>query len=162
IDVESAPGAGATFRVRLPAVPAPADRPSPDAPQALAHGRGELVLVVDDEASVRLMTRRVLEAGGYRTVVAADGAESLSVFKALGADVALVITDMRMPVMDGVQTIAALRHVQPSVPIMVACSPGEESGLTTAVGEAPVRCLAKPYTAEDLLVAVRAVLERPH
>lgn len=162
IDVESAPGAGATFRVRLPAVPAPENRPAADVPQALAHGRGQLVLVVDDEASVRLMTRRVLEAGGYRTVVAADGAEALSIVNALGTEVALVITDMRMPVMDGVQTMAALRHILPAVPVIVACTPGEEAGVASVVGAGLPRCLCKPCTAEDLLVAVRDVLDSPH
>lgn len=159
IDVESVPDRGSTFRVLWPArVEAPAAATS-GLPQALAHGRGQLVLVVDDEASVRLLTRRALEAGGYRTMLAADGAEALEMFRAHADEVALVLTDMRMPVMDGTQTLAALRQVRPLVHLIVATGIGDDPRAAEVDG--PVRRLAKPYSTEALLAAVHEVLGAP-
>jgi len=159
IDVRSARGEGSTFRVVLPAhVEVPVLGSLGLAP-SLAHGRGELILVVDDEASVRLMTRHALEAGGYRVVLAADGAEALAQFRAHAADIALVLTDMRMPVMDGAQTVAALRLVDPSVRVLVSVGASEDAAVVLGPDASAVPVLLKPFTSETLLGAVHAALQ---
>jgi two-component system cell cycle sensor histidine kinase/response regulator CckA len=120
VTVESAPEAGTTFRVFLPASPgaeATPDSATPFAP-APAPGAGQTILVVDDESSIRETTRRLLEARGYRVLTAADGAEAATLFQKHRADVALVLTDLMMPVMNGLTLIRVLRSLAPGLQII--------------------------------------------
>ena len=112
--------------------------------------------MVDDDVSVRQLAGRTLTAFGYRVLLASDGAHGLSAYQAHRDEVALVLTDMRMPVMDGPSTIEALRTLDPTVRIVAA------SGFSADAGSAgAARFLAKPYAAEQLLGAVREVLDTP-
>jgi PAS domain S-box-containing protein len=159
IRVDSAPGKGATFSVYLPAQAAlPPDLARPAAVE-LPRGHGELILVVDDEAPVRLVTRRMLETFGYRVALASDGAEAVALYAKQKDEIAAVITDMMMPVMDGLATIRALRSMRPDVRI-IAASGLHGRGSDPDMGpNASVRhFLPKPYTAETLLTALRRVL----
>lgn len=161
ITAYSEAGRGTTFRFYLPAydgsvTPAPPPITALDLPR----GRGEAVLVVDDEESVRLITKQTLEAFGYRVLLARDGAEAVAMFAAERAAVDVVLTDMMMPVMDGAATIAALRHLDARVPIVAASGLGGTREATRPDGVQ--RFLAKPYAADLLLRTLRAVLdERP-
>lgn len=159
IRVYSDPGVGTRFSVYLPAQ-APGVTQGDDGPRtALARGRGELVLVVDDEASIRLVTSQTLEAFGYRALVAADGAEALSLFVQHKDAIDLVLTDMVMPVMDGPAMIQVLRRLQPSLRI-VAASGMAATGAVAQVTAAGVKTfLPKPYTADTLLHTIRAALD---
>jgi CheY-like chemotaxis protein len=135
----------------------------PEAPRKkaadLPRGSGELILVVDDEAPVRFVTRRMLEAYGYRVVLAADGSEAVALYEKQKADVAAVITDMMMPVMDGPATIRALRALQPDVRIIASSGLHGRGNDPYSASIASVRhFLSKPYTAETLLTALRRVL----
>ncbi|HEU4569164.1 MAG TPA: response regulator [Gemmatimonadales bacterium] len=156
--VWSTPGQGSTFEVYLPAQADAAHPAAGAAPRAAPRGQGQLVLVVDDEAPVRDITRRTLEANGYRVALAADGREGVERFRTLLGQVALVITDMMMPVMDGPATIRALRGIDPAIPVLAT------SGLAdppVKPGEDPLlRHLGKPYTAEQLLTEVAALVRK--
>jgi PAS domain S-box-containing protein len=159
IQVESAPGRGATFRVYLPAQVATAAAPAPAAAAELPRGHGELILVVDDEAPVRQVTRRMLEAFGYRVLLAEDGAEAVNLFSQRKDEVAAVITDMMMPVMDGPATIRALRVMCPDVRIIAASGLHGRGNDAHASSIASVKhFLPKPYTAGELLTALKVVL----
>jgi PAS domain S-box-containing protein len=154
----SEPGKGTKITVYLPAL----TDVSPVSPvrKAVTMPRGddELILVVDDESSVRQITQRTLEAYGYRVLLAADGAEAVASFAAHLKDIAVVLTDMTMPVMDGAATIQILRRMDPHVKIIAA------SGLSAGGQDAKVRSLGvkcflpKPYTGETLLGALHQVL----
>jgi two-component system cell cycle sensor histidine kinase/response regulator CckA len=151
-------GRGTTFRLYLPAhdgVLAPS--PVPLAVAALPRGEGETVLVVDDEESVRLITKQTLEAFGYRVLLARDGAEAVATFVAKRARVDLILTDMMMPVMDGAAAINAVRHLDPHVPIVAAS--GLAGTREVIRPEGVQRFLAKPYAADLLLRTLRAVLD---
>jgi CheY-like chemotaxis protein len=87
-----------------------APRPAPARP---LRGNGELILVIDDEAGLRDVTARTLEFFGYRTITAAHGVEAMAIYQECGSDLAAVLTDLAMPVMDGPETINALRAVAP-------------------------------------------------
>ena len=151
---------GRSFRVflraRADSLPGPASPGT--AADALPRGRGELVLVVDDEAPVRNITEQTLHAFGYRTRLAADGREALALVGREPAAFALVVTDMMMPGMDGPALIAELRRRLPKVPIIAV------SGLNTAENAARAtqagvdHFLPKPYSAESLLTLVHRAI----
>ena len=154
VSVTSRPGLYTGFTVYLPATPAVAPE-APRAPRAanLPHGAGEGVLVVDDEEAIRGLARRILERYGYAVMVASDGAEATRLYAAHHDRIAVVLTDMAMPVMDGTATIAALRAIDPAVTIIGSSGHASNGALRYFV--------PKPYNAEVLLTTVaRAVRER--
>lgn len=158
IRLRSAPGAGTEFRVYLPAALGAGRSPAPGAP-AVAGGRGECVLVVDDEPAIREVTRRTLERHGYRVRLAGDGAEALVVFSQHRAEIAVVLTDMMMPIVDGTALVMALRRASPDLRIVVMSGLGIERHRTAAAEAGVSRFLDKPFTAAALLGAVRAALD---
>lgn len=163
--VRSEPGAGSTFSLHLPAQRQVAP-PAPVAPPAAARrgpprGQGELILVVEDEDTLRTLAQRMLELFGYRVLTAAHGAEAIDLFAEHRPEVAAVFTDMMMPVMDGDAAIRALLAHAPGTRIIATSGLDAESMETKAL-TAGARCfLPKPYTAESLLRTLREVLEAP-
>jgi PAS domain S-box-containing protein len=156
LDLHSEVGRGSRFDVYLPALVGAGQAEAAPRAQPL-RGAGELILVVDDEAPVLKVTRRILEAYGYRVVTAGDGAEALAIFTQ-HPDVALVITDVMMPLMDGVATARALLRLDARLKIIATSgvsTPTTESRLA-AVGVRHL--LPKPFTAELLLRTLRDVL----
>jgi PAS domain S-box-containing protein len=156
--VHSNPETGTRFDVYLPAVTTREHRASPVPAIMNPRGKGETVLVVDDEPGILQIAKRTLESSGYRVLLASDGAEAIAVYAQRHADIAVVLTDMMMPLMDGTATIQELVRLNPQVRIIGA------SGLATdvrAAGAAAARVmyfLPKPYTAATLLTAIRAAL----
>jgi PAS domain S-box-containing protein len=158
IRVDSVPGEGATFSVYLPAHGTTRPDPAREAkPRALPRGNGELILVVDDEAPVRQVTRRMLEAFGYRVVLAPDGAQAVALYAGRKDEIAAVITDMMMPVMDGPATIRALKGMRADVRI-IAASGLEQRGGDADPASAARHFLPKPYTTDALLTLLKLVL----
>jgi CheY-like chemotaxis protein len=158
MEVESEPGKGTRFRIYLPALQAGATDVEPIGEPDLPRGHGELILVVDDEASMRTVTRRTLEAFGYRALVARDGAEAVSLYSIQMDAIAVVLTDMMMPVMDGPAAVALLLEMNPNVRI-VGTSGLSVGGKPTRAPDARVKhFLEKPYTAETLLRLLQRVL----
>jgi two-component system cell cycle sensor histidine kinase/response regulator CckA len=160
--VESEVNRGATFKVLLPASIVVAKSSAPGAAAELPHGRGETILLVDDEADIVSATRKMLEQHGYNTVVANFGKEALAIFTRDHPSIDLVVTDIMMPGMDGIELIHALRGVSPRVKIIASSGLGRDlaGGLRGKELEAlGIRTfLAKPYTAEKLLTALHGML----
>jgi len=159
IDVCSEVGRGTSFRVHLPATPVQETGTGARAAEAPPLGRGELILLVDDEEHVRLVAQRTLEHHGYRVVTAANGAEAVAAFSRHQSDDPIVLTDMTMPVMDGANAIAALRALNPNVRIIGSSGLGPDSDDARAVRAEVRHFVAKPYTAERLLRALRDVID---
>jgi two-component system cell cycle sensor histidine kinase/response regulator CckA len=158
VTVYSEPGRGTTFKVYIPALDTRASRPTAgDTAESLPRGHGETVLVVDDEAAIRDITRQTLEAFGYTVVTAADGAEALATYAQRGNTIDVIITDIMMPVMDGATFIHAVRRLNPDVKIIAASGLTANGGQTAAVSGAH-HFLPKPYTADTMLRALRAAL----
>lgn len=153
--VESAEGRGSVFKVFLPAVAAGTQAPTVALPAPSVPGRGELILVVDDEESLREATRLLLEKRGYDVVLAGDGREALARFS---STVRLVLTDMMMPTMNGFAFIRALRGRAPDVPIVATTGLGDsmQGDILKDLGVHEI--LRKPYLPNDLLRAVQASL----
>lgn len=117
------------------------------------------ILVVDDEAPIRDVMRKMLEKSGYEVVEAGDGREALQVFETDPTD--LVITDILMPDQEGLQTIMELRQNHPDLKIIAISGGGvvgPQTYLRMAEGFGADRTLTKPFTMNDLIEAVRALL----
>ncbi|MGH9765036.1 MAG: hybrid sensor histidine kinase/response regulator, partial [Blastocatellia bacterium] len=160
VNVYSEMGKGSRFKVYLPAaregMTAETGKSDADMPQ----GRGELVLVVDDEAAIREITKGTLEAFGYSVLVAADGTEAIALYAQNQTKIAVVLTDMMMPYMDGAATIRALKRINPSVKV-IASSGLAANGKTVEAGTTEATdFLTKPYTAQSLLKVLNRVLTR--
>lgn len=164
IEVVSRPGAGSTFRVRLPASGGPVaeaatagDAPA-DAPGARAGGRGRSVLLVDDEAEVRTLLQRTLEQAGYHVVVANDGEEALAAFAADGDEFALVVLDLTMPRLSGPETFRRLRERSATVPVLLTSGYAPEEALRDFGQDELAGFLRKPFRPQQLLTALFAIV----
>ncbi len=162
IHLYSEPGKGTKFKVYLPAGATPEAGERTEVEQTrLPRGYGELILVVDDEEGVRTVTRRTLERFGYRVMLAVHGAEAVALYAEQGAEIAVVLTDMAMPVMDGPATILALRALNPAVKIIGSSGHASGGSVAKATGAGVDHFVPKPYTAEMLLKVLAEVLARP-
>ncbi|MCX6922941.1 MAG: response regulator, partial [Verrucomicrobia bacterium] len=126
--------------------------------QPLPQGRGELVLVVDDESSVRRVTRQMLERSAYRVIEAANGAEGLTQFVERQSDVRVVLTDLAMPTMDGVAFIRALRQLDPQVRVITVSGLQSKAHLPANLEFPEENHLSKPFGASLLLETLHRVL----
>ena len=160
VNVYSEPGKGTTFKVYLPATEISSGGRTQQAEAvSLPRGEGETILLVDDEASILTITSQTLQAFGYRVLEATNGAEAVAVYAEHKNEIAVVLTDMMMPVMDGPATIHALTRMTPGIKIIGASGLNENSGVARASGAGLKHFLTKPYTARTLLKVVRAILD---
>jgi CheY-like chemotaxis protein len=160
VNVYSELGKGTTFKVCLPATEISSEaREQQSRKVSLPRGNGEMVLVVDDEASILVITSQTLQAFGYRVITATDGADAVATYVQHKNEIAVVLTDMMMPVMDGAAMIHALRRINPAVKIIAASGLNANGGAVGASGSGIKHFLAKPYTAETLLTLLRSILD---
>ncbi|MBL9210816.1 MAG: response regulator [Opitutaceae bacterium] len=162
VQFRTKPGRGTCFRVHLPAAEVVKAEGAAPASQPLPHGRGELILVVDDERTMREMTQAMLERNGYRAIIAGDGAEATAVFAQHAAEIRLVITDLQMPNLDGRTLCRVLRRHNPALKLLAfsgLATPGEapDAGITEYVDA----FLPKPFRPEILVATVHALLRPP-
>lgn len=150
---------GTRFRIYLPADPHAEGTQSSPAQSSVPRGNGELIMVVDDEAAIRQVTRQTLEAYGYRVIVASNGAEAVALYAQNIQGIHLVLTDMMMPVMDGPATIQALRQINPLVKLIGASGISQNGKAARAAGSGLNHFLPKPYTAEVMLRLIDTVLK---
>ena len=156
----SEPGKGSDFKVYLPAnatSAAAADEPAEPSP--LPRGHDELVLVVDDEAPIRELAQYILEHFGYRVLQAINGVEAVQLYNSRRDEIAVVITDMAMPVMDGPATITVLQAANPKIKIIGSSGLDMKGAEAVAFRLGCGHFVPKPFTAESLLQALHAVLQ---
>jgi nitrogen-specific signal transduction histidine kinase len=158
INVYSELGKGTTFRIYIPATGAASRVTAPGEDADLPTGKGELILVIDDEAAIREITKETLQAYGYKAMTASDGAEGVALFAENKGTIKVVITDIMMPVMDGTAAILALKRIHPGVKIIAASGLTASGQIKTSSNYNVEAFLTKPYTAEKLLKALAAVL----
>jgi two-component system cell cycle sensor histidine kinase/response regulator CckA len=154
VSIDSEPGRGSTFTLRLPAAPddvASAEPPAPDPPRNVA---ASTILVVDDQPLVAAVLKRMLELEGHRVVVAERPHLAIDAVRALGADLALIISDVVMPGMRGPALIAEIERVTGrSYPVLFMSGYSHDDLSTDDV----VR-LRKPFVHAELLKAVAEAL----
>ena len=162
INVYSEPGKGTTFNVYLPAMELLSEARTKQSQRLnLPRGNGETIMVVDDEASIRTITKQTLQAFGYRVLTASDGAEAVALYAEKKDEIAVVLTDMMMPVMNGTNVIRVLSRINPAIKIVAASGLPVNGGCQSAPGLSIKHFLTKPYTAEALLQIIHAILEEP-
>lgn len=156
--VESKEGEGSTFRVYLPRATGDLAGASPAVPAAMPRG-SERILLVEDERAVRDVTERTLRALGYVVTTAGDGVEALATLEAMHGGVSLVLTDIRMPRLGGLELADAVRERWPG--LRVACMSGHSEALLGVGSARAATVLRKPFTASELAVCVRNALDTP-
>jgi len=151
IDVVSETDKGTAFKVYLPAG-APGHKPDSAAPRRneVPRGTGQLILLVDDEDSVRKIVEKTLGFLGYRVIAGKNGAEALALYLAKKEDISIVLTDMSMPVMDGLALIRALKKLNPDIRIIASSGLGGHDEVADAMAAGIRHFIPKPYKAETL------------
>jgi two-component system, cell cycle sensor histidine kinase and response regulator CckA len=165
VQVDSAPGRGTTFRVLLPLAPDMDTLASaPQGARAKApHMRGtELILVAEDEPSLRTLVIATLSELGYRVVAAADGEEAVRQYERVGKDVALVLLDVVMPHMGAREAFERIQAIHGDVRVLFMTGYAPESTRLTQILESGrAALLEKPFTPEALATMVRSMIDAP-
>jgi two-component system cell cycle sensor histidine kinase/response regulator CckA len=162
VNLVTTEGSGSVFQVYLPAVPGGNAQGAAAAPASMPRGNGELILVVDDEENIREVIRNILASHGYEVLTAKDGADATSQYALRRNEIKAVVTDLDMPVMDGLKLIHVLRNMNPDVRVLVSSGVASQQGMTARVAELQAigvsTILRKPYTVEKILLEVAALL----
>ena len=158
VTIDSKLGKGSKFSVYFPATAKTHVPAKPPEHCRMPPGKGELILVVDDEASICKMARTILTKTGYRILTASGGKEALELFKKHGAAVKAVLTDLAMPVMDGVALTRALKEINPSLAVIASTGQACELRYKELQNLNVSSYLSKPYSARQLLTIVHQAL----
>jgi len=158
--IDSEPGKGTTVTVCLPVAKLPEPRPSPTGTFVSEGSANETLLLVEDEESVRIMAARILRQRGYSVLEAASGGEAVSLLERYEGPLDLLVTDIVMPEVSGIELAERLPVLRPGVRVLfVSGYSAVDPALKQAGGR--IALLNKPFRAGELLSAVRHVLEGP-
>lgn len=160
VEVDSDPGEGTRMTVVLPrseeaAEASPVAAEEPKAPRSLKGS--EVILLVEDEASVRRTVRRALERAGYAVLDSGTGEAALET--ARGSAVDLLLTDVQLPDLQGPELADRLKAISPDLPVLYMSGYSEVEVTESLAGDPSTRLLEKPFTMEELLQAVRGALD---
>jgi PAS domain S-box-containing protein len=157
VSIHSEPGLGTTFTILLPATSQVAAE-APPPPRALQRGDGETVLVVEDEAAVREVIRRILARNGYQVITAANGRDAVEVAASHPGSIDVLVTAVVMPQMPGKEAAEQIRARYPAVKVLFMS--GYTAGALDSAGvlEADVNLIEKPFTEASLLARLREVI----
>ncbi|MBV8885429.1 MAG: response regulator, partial [Chroococcidiopsidaceae cyanobacterium CP_BM_RX_35] len=157
VKVDSKVGQGSQFQVYLPAVTGSQTQLSEDV--ELLSGQGEWILVVDDEAPIREITKITLEAFNYKVLIANDGIQALALYAQHKHEIKTVLLDMMMPEMDGLTTIRALQKINSRIKIIAVSGLPSSDKIATAMSSGVKTFLPKPYTTKELLKTINGILK---
>jgi len=158
IKVYSAPGRGSTFKVCFPASTRRVIRRAKPSTTEKWKSSG-LVLVADDDPTVRRVTRQMLEPMGFSVAEAADGIDAVREFESHREELVLILLDMTMPRMSGEETFRELRRLDPSIPVLLMSGYNEQDATTRFTGKGLAGFLQKPFRTAALRDKVRGVVE---
>ena len=159
MEVDSEVGRGTNFKVLLPANRSELAAAQTTEAAPLPPANGELLLIVDDENSILQVAKVILEDHGYRVLTAADATEALAIFAPRMKEIDLVLTDLAMPVMDGVALIRTLQKMKPDVRVIASTGRGHQDGRENEIAHLNVRAtLTKPYNRNKLITTLSEAL----
>ena len=159
IELESEPGMGTTFRLYLPRMDAEPEAFTPEPPRVRSLVGSETVLLVEDDDALRELGREMLQAYGYTVLLAADGAAALELAQNHPDPILLLMTDIMMPRMGGIELAERLSTQRPELKILYTS--GYNDGGSSLERLAGARYVQKPYAMEDLARIVRELLDSP-
>lgn len=159
IRVESEVGAGSRFFVYLPVSNAPARSAEPELRPVPRPATTETVLVVEDDASIRLLVERALSNAGYRALVAPTPQAALELFAQRGADISLVFTDVVMPGLTGPELVRRIRELRPQTRVLFTSGYADDRHVEASGLPEQAHFLPKPYTFAALIRKVREAIE---
>ncbi len=161
LQLRSQPGQGTTIKVYLPVqknVSTGDEKISVSVPSAPWRGSGT-ILLVEDETQVRLIAKALLEHIGFTVLEAVNGKEALELYQRNATDIALVMTDIGMPVMDGYELFSELKKLNPGLPVIISSGYGDAE-VTARIGtDSTARLISKPYGADQLREVLKRALE---
>lgn len=167
LEVTSVPGHGTTFDVYFPALNDPVHEAADEEPAApdqipTGGGRGERILLVEDEDHVRFAAKLIASRAGYNVTEAVDGPSALEAWAAAATPFDLLLTDVMMPNgLTGAELAEQLRARQPTLKVILSTGYSQELLQQGAHHLEGSRLLLKPYTSDDLLSAIRELLDEP-
>lgn len=161
LTLDTAIGRGTTFHIYFPADLVEEDRRPERSVVPIRDGNNEVILIVDDESSLRDVASSTLETYRYRVLVAEDGVRALELFQQRIDDISIVVTDMMMPRMGGGELIREIRALRPEMRIVVMTGMRIPDDIQVEDIQSVNGVLQKPYTAEDLIRTVQEVLDAP-
>jgi PAS domain S-box-containing protein len=162
IEVESGLGRGSTFLVYLPLTAAASDAPPQVGPEIEAGEAKETILLVEDEDSLRQLARRTLQSQGYNILEARDGAAALVLCQRHLPFIDIVVTDVVMPNLSGVDLVQRLKLVRPKLKVLYMSGHTDSTVVRHGVEEIEVNYLQKPFTPDVLRRKVRELLDGSH
>jgi two-component system cell cycle sensor histidine kinase/response regulator CckA len=154
VQIHSEIGKGTEFKIYLPAAKSIEMDKSKEQEKALPVGHGELILIMDDEASVRQLTQTTLQNYGYRVVTAMSGLDGITTFDEYKDEIKLLVSDTDMPLLDGIVAIRAIQKLKPEIPIIIASGIRYDKDQFTRIDTSHLTTLEKPYTVKQILNAV--------
>jgi two-component system, NtrC family, response regulator len=119
----------------------------------------ETILIVDDEKNYPLILSAVLQDVGYETLTANSGMEALEILNHANADVDLVLTDMKMPVMDGIELLEKIKAINPHLPVMMMTAYGTVEKAVEAMQKGAYNYILKPFDNEGLIIFVKKAID---
>jgi PAS domain S-box-containing protein len=160
LTVYSEQGKGTCFKVYLPAAEAPRVRDRGPKVAKPPQGRGELVMVVDDEAAIREIIKVTLENNGYTVITANDGTEAVATLAGEKRAIGAVLVDLMMPFMDGIATIRAMQRLSPATKFLAISGLMDHARISQLSELRDVKFLAKPFTTEQILSILESLLRK--
>jgi two-component system cell cycle sensor histidine kinase/response regulator CckA len=162
VSVDSEPDCGTTFRIYLPAiktaiVSTPSPRSKPD--ETVFRGGTETILVADDHEGIREMVRTALVGCGYRVLLAVNGDEAIRVFAEQAPQISLVVLDMVMPRIGGLEAARRMRQMNQRLPVIFTTGYSSENEALTGVIQSGGVELQKPFDPTKLARRVRELLD---
>ncbi len=162
IAVKSEPGRGSVFTVLFPAVRGEAPPAAERRPPGRPIQGSETILLVDDEETVHDVARRMLEQAGFRVLLASSGDECLEIVARSPREIDLVIMDLCMPRLNGVEALRELKRYRADLPVILSSGYAEREASTRFGGVEFSGFLQKPYQVCQLLQKVRDLLDQSH
>jgi CheY-like chemotaxis protein len=160
LKVYSEPGRGTTFKLFFPVATGRAQESANPFPNAVPFQGSGVVLVVDDEETVRTVAARMLERMGFSVVLAADGREGMEKFRGEPNRFTLVLLDLTMPHLDGEETFRQMRQLNPGVRVILTSGFNQQDAVNRFTGKGLAGFIQKPFELTSLVQVVRSVL--PH
>jgi two-component system cell cycle sensor histidine kinase/response regulator CckA len=159
IRIDTLPGLGTTVYVFLPRVPAPLLMPRAAVGPVIVRAGSEVILLVEDEQAVRLLAERVLRRAGYRVITAENGLDALDRLRSADVEVDLLVTDVVMPAMGGVQLATRLLLERPHLRVLFMSGYAADTLPARDAAGRPLHFLEKPFSPAAFAAAVRNVLD---